>query len=190
MAIIDDDTLQLQLAEAMLHNVLPGGSIKAFTTPDALFAWLDEGHQPQWLFTDIEMPGMTGYELAGHLRTQQPQWHTPIVAMTSHIMLPVSHFKQKGFADVLFKPFNQNDLQRVFGAQPAAQPSALSHRHNNADGHESTVPTDAPAAPSVQWPAFVAPLLAFAEGDAEAEAAIVKQFSTDCHTHHVPLGIR
>lgn len=186
VAIIDDDTLQLQLAEAMLHNVLPGGSIKAFTTPDALFAWLDEGHQPQWLFTDIEMPGMTGYELAEHLRTQLPQWHTPIVAMTSHIMLPVSHFKQKGFADVLFKPFNQNDLQRVFGAQPSAQPSALSHRHNNADGHEGAVPTDAmatPAAPSVQWPAFVAPLLAFAEGDAEAEAAIVKQFSTDCHTH-------
>lgn len=90
------------------------------------------------------MPGMTGYELAEHLRTQLPQWHTPIVAMTSHIMLPVSHFKQKGFADVLFKPFNQNDLQRVFGAQPAAQPSALSHHHNNADGHESAVPTDCP----------------------------------------------
>ena len=45
------------------------------------------------------------------------------------------------------------------------------------------MPADALAAQSLQWPAFVAPLLAFAEGDAEAEAAIVKQFSTDCHTH-------
>lgn len=173
VAVIDDDTLQLQLTEAMLHNVLPEGCIMPFTTPEALFAWLDEGHQPQWLFTDIEMPGMTGYEVAVHLRTHLPQWHTPIVAMTSHIMLPVSHFRQRGFADVLFKPFNQNDLQRVFGLQPTAL---------HADSASASASTPNPAHPS-SWPAFVAPLLAFAEGDAEAETTIVKQFAIDCHTH-------
>ena len=166
VAIIDDDTLQLQLTEAMLHNVLPQGSkIVSFTQPDALFKWLDEGHHPTLLLTDIEMPSLTGYELLHFLRQHEDANHVPVVAMTSHLLVPISDFKQHGFTDVLFKPFTQNDLTRLF------QPKAKNDTPSDLDA-TSIVPSS-----------LLSPLLAFAEGDERAEEAILQQFKKDCEQH-------
>lgn len=166
VAIIDDDILQLQLTEAMLHNVLPQGSeIVSFTQPDALFKWLSEGHHPTLLLTDIEMPSLTGYELLHLLRQHEVTSQTPVVAMTSHLFVPISDFKQHGFTDVLFKPFTQNDLARLF------QPEAKNNTPSDLDA-TSIIPSSQ-----------LSPLLAFAEGDERAEEAILQQFKKDCEQH-------
>lgn len=166
VAIIDDDILQLQLTEAMLHNVLPQGSeIVSFTQPDALFKWLSEGHHPTLLLTDIEMPSLTGYELLHLLRQHEVTSQTPVVAMTSHLFVPISDFKQHGFTNVLFKPFTQNDLARLF------QPEAKNDTPSDLDA-TSIIPSSQ-----------LSPLLAFAEGDERAEEAILQQFKKDCEQH-------
>lgn len=166
VAIIDDDILQLQLTEAMLHNVLPQRSeIVSFTQPDALFKWLSEGHHPTLLLTDIEMPSLTGYELLHLLRQHEVTSQTPVVAMTSHLFVPISDFKQHGFTDVLFKPFTQNDLARLF------QPEAKNNTPSDLDA-TSIIPSSQ-----------LSPLLAFAEGDERAEEAILQQFKKDCEQH-------
>ena len=166
-AVLDDDALQLQLTEAMLHNVLPAAaSVKAFSHADDLLQWLNEGNRPTWVMTDIEMAEMTGYEVLTAMRQQLQLKHLPVVAMTSHLLVPVSDFKQRGFSDVLFKPFTQNDLLRLMKQFD----SPASH---TTDAKQSTIATQR---------SFDA-LLAFAEGDAEAENAIRKQFASDCHKH-------
>lgn len=166
VAIIDDDILQLQLTEAMLHNVLPQGSeIVSFTQPDALFKWLSEGHHPTLLLTDIEMPSLTGYELLHLLRQHEATSQAPVVAMTSHLFVPISDFKQHGFTSVLFKPFTQNDLARLF------QPEAKNDTPSDLDA-TSIIPSSQ-----------LSPLIAFAEGDERAEEAILQQFKKDCEQH-------
>ena len=169
VALVDDDLLQLQLSEAMLKNVLPERTtIAAFTHPDDLTRWLDEGHGPQLILTDIEMPSISGFDLLPILRRHLGGKGVRIVAMTSHSMLPASHFKARGFDDVLFKPFNQNDLMRM------VSPSS------SMDAEVTSEVQDAARSP------FVA-LLAFAEGDKQAERSILQQFGKDCLAHRTAL---
>lgn len=167
-AVLDDDVLQRQLTEAMLRNVLPArAEVKTFDTAEELLGWIDGGHVPTMVLTDIEMPGRTGYEVLADLRQRASMQGIPVVAMTSHLLVPVDDFKQRGFADVLFKPFTQNDLLRLFhNAHPVCKPAA-------------DVLSEASASSSHPFKA----LLAFAEGDREAEAVILKQFVSDCQTH-------
>lgn len=168
VALIDDDALQLQLAEAMLHNVLPPeAEIVTFMEPQALLQWLEEGHLPMLLMTDIEMPSLSGYELLAHLQQNDATRGLRVVAMTSHSLVSTSELRQRGFSDVLFKPFTQNDLLRLFEdkAMENSQPPTVVH---------------ATSTPSL------APLLTFAEGDEAAEQAILQQFRSDCK-HHLTL---
>lgn len=160
--VLDDDSLQLQLTEAMLHNVLPEHSVvESFTGVGRMLKWLDEGHCPAFILTDIEMPESSGYEVLNSLRNRDYLAQVPVVAMTSHLLVPVVDFKQRGFADVLFKPFTQNDIIRVF-----------TH-------HRDFIATEKPTLQSGP----LAALTAFAEGDAQAEETILRQFASDCRAH-------
>lgn len=169
VALIDDDALQLQLTEAMLHNVLPpDAEITTFSEPQALLRWLTEGHRPTLLMTDIEMPSLSGYELLDRLQHNDATRDLRVVAMTSHLLVSTSELRQRGFSDVLFKPFTQNDLIRLFenSAVENAQPAPI---------------ISATLSPSL------APLLAFADGDEAAEQAILQQFRKDCDHHQALL---
>lgn len=171
-AVLDDDVLQLQLTEAMLHNVLPNDAeINTFHQADELFKWIDKGNHPTWVMTDIEMPTTSGYEVLAALRKRSHLKQIPIVAMTSHLLVPISDFKQRGFADVLFKPFTQNDLLHL--QQHLNALSTTKGEGNHAMAKKSAAPSNC---------SFDA-LFAFAEGDVQAENAIRNQFATDCRKH-------
>lgn len=84
LVVVDDDALQIRLTEAMLRNVAPDkATILTFLATDDFFAWLGEGHLPDMLFTDIEMPGRTGYEVLAFLRKREGGDHIPVIATTS-----------------------------------------------------------------------------------------------------------
>lgn len=169
-AVIDDDVLQLQLTEAMLCNVLSEDSVvKTFTKTDELLQWLDNGNCPTLLLTDIEMPGMSGYEVLKAVHQHQPcESTTYVVAMTSHLLVPINDFKQRGFNDVLFKPFNQNDLLRMLQGIQSGEQTALEDKN---------------IAIKQACPCSLSALTAFADGDEQAEQAILKQFASDCQQH-------
>lgn len=175
--VLDDDTLQLRLTMAMLHNVAPDGTvIRPFGEADSLFDCLAHGPYPHLLLTDIEMPGLTGFEVRRRVNALPGCEHLPVVAMTSHTLLSPDHFTHQGFARVLFKPFTQNDLRELLDSLVE-----IDGKQSNEPPVSDETPSDASASP-------FAPLLTFAAGDREAERSILQQFSTDCQQHAARLS--
>lgn len=154
--VIDDDGLQLQLLGEMLSQ-LGGTTLKVLTTQHVTEALENIAtHHPDVLFTDIEMPEMSGTDLIRHIDHS----HMKAVAMTAHDDSMVPRLRQAGFDACLLKPFSINTL-----AATLTQVTRLSF-----------VPKAmAPETQTDDTPDLFAPLTAFAEGDAEAERDILTQ---------------
>lgn len=168
--IIDDDTLQIQLTQAMLRNVLGESTeIRTFLIPDDLFCALRE-RAPQVLFTDIEMPALSGHDVLRRTHAMPGLASLPVVATTSHTLVAAEKFEQKGFHAVLFKPFTQNDLRPLFALAEEAPAKPPEHS-----------PTTTTKQPELNLQG----LLAFAEGDEEAARAILGQFAADTEAHRL-----
>jgi CheY-like chemotaxis protein len=66
------------------------------------------------ILMDLEMPGVSGFELAATFRGSQTHVSTPIIAVTGHDD-PQIHRRcmDIGFTDILVKPFSRVTLQRI-----------------------------------------------------------------------------
>ena len=61
------------------------------------------------VLTDIQMPEVSGYDLAELIEKQNRKIH--ILAITANSMIDnPGHFIEKGFSGHLIKPFNEDDL--------------------------------------------------------------------------------
>ena len=154
--VLDDDALQLQFLGEMLAQ-LGGTPLKVLATQHVSEALESIATQhPDVLFTDIEMPEMSGTDLIHHIDHS----HMKVVAMTAHDDSMVPRLRQAGFDACLLKPFSMHTLATTL-TQITRQPF---------------VPNDvAPEAETDSAPDFFAPLTAFAEGDVEAERDILTQ---------------
>lgn len=173
--IIDDDRIQMHLTEAMLHNV--AGEVKGLKVetvccehPEELVAQL-QAHTFHLLFTDIQMPAMNGFELLKHLRSLSlPQAQSiPVIAITARGDMDENDFRQKGFAGMLQKPFNQSDLKTVlktvmFGeeANPETARQEIPRKEQATEGTYN-----------------FSPLTAFSEDDPEAAREILRTFAQE-----------
>ena len=109
LLILDDDKLQLQLLQEMLHRLV-GDSWQVFAcnhVTDALTLLHNE--QPAIMLMDIEMPEMSGKDLIKHINHNDMK----VIAMTAHDTSITEELREAGFDDCLFKPFNQESLQEV-----------------------------------------------------------------------------
>lgn len=67
---------------------------------------------PDVVFTDVSMPGMDGYQLAGELRADPRTAHIPIVFMTASVQRAQHEEAERhGATEVLMKPFSMADLR-------------------------------------------------------------------------------
>lgn len=141
---LDDDRLQLQLLSEMFAR-LDGACFNLRTTVSVreALAMVDK-EMPQVLFTDIEMPEMSGSDILRLVRGRGMK----VVAMTAHEKGIAPRLRSEGFDACLFKPFKIESLAAVM-----SQLVGMPVRH---------VQTD-----------IFAPLLAFADGDTEAERQIM-----------------
>lgn len=77
---------------------------------------------PDVVFTDVSMPGMDGYQLAGELKADPRTAHIPIVFMTASVQRGEhGEAERHGAAEVLAKPFSMSDLRarlRAFAGGP------------------------------------------------------------------------
>lgn len=147
---VDDDALQLELFKEMAQKI-GGAKLNISTTTSASEAIkLAEETKPQIMFTDIEMPEMSGKDMIKHVKNSDMS----TVAMTAHDPSIMTSLKKAGFSTCLFKPFNAATLAATL---------ALITR----------LPLSVKTAE--QKASFFAPLTAFAEGDTEAEQEILTQ---------------
>lgn len=147
---VDDDALQLELFKEMAQKI-GGAKLNISTTTSASEAIkLAEKTKPQIMFTDIEMPEMSGKDMLKHVKNS----NMSIVAMTAHDPSIMTSLKKAGFNTCLFKPFNAATLAATL-AQITRLPLIVKAAEQKAS--------------------FFAPLTAFAEGDTEAEQEILTQ---------------
>jgi len=79
LLLVDDEPLLLEATSQRIHGALPGITILAFTdAADALAA--TQGESLGLAILDVDMPGMSGLELASRLHARSPE--LPILFLT------------------------------------------------------------------------------------------------------------
>lgn len=121
--LVDDDSIQLCLTQAIILNTLVTGETSAeekpiihcCQQPEEVMRILTD-NQIDIVFTDIQMPAMNGFELLQHIRKLQiPNADTlPVIAITARGDLSEKDFQSQGFSGMLQKPFNQSDILQIF----------------------------------------------------------------------------
>ena len=77
---LDDERLQLNMLTRTILEAEPEAEIASFSTVSSVLARLEAGDRPDVVFTDVEMPGMSGVELAKQMKIVSP--HTNIIFVT------------------------------------------------------------------------------------------------------------
>lgn len=109
--IVDDDKLQQQLLTEMLARIEGVGFNITTTTHANEAIRLAHEKAPRIVFTDIEMPEMTGREIMQRIRNNEnnvtkENGNIKYVAMTAHEQSIMPQLRSEGFDACLFKPFS------------------------------------------------------------------------------------
>lgn len=88
---VDDEPLLLKMLEEAIRRAEPDVVVRSFDRANMLMAALQEGHKPDVIFTDIEMPGMTGLELAAQVKMVLPE--TKLVFVTGFSQYAVEAYR-------------------------------------------------------------------------------------------------
>ena len=157
--LVDDDRIQLQLTQSMLRQLQPAGTtwdVHVCHQPDEVFRLIRK-QLFDLMLTDIQMPGINGFELLKRLRESIPATSVPpAVALTARSDMQEDFFRLHGFATCLYKPFNQEELARAI--------------------RKALAPTSAPGV-------TLDPLTAFAGGDEAAAREILRTFLQETLRH-------
>ena len=100
----DEPLLQAELTE-MLDSLWPELEVRAQAADGLAAAQALVDHEPDILFLDIEMPGMTGLEVA-----QRASGKCHVVFVTAYDKYAVAAFEQ-GAVDYVMKPFSEARLE-------------------------------------------------------------------------------
>ncbi|RZW19245.1 MAG: response regulator [Desulfobulbaceae bacterium] len=109
--VVDDIYLNFEVIKNYLKD-LPVTVCYAENGRQAQKAFLDDGYDI--VLMDLRMPVMGGLEATAHIRRLEKRLGaapTPIIAMTAHAFIEQENdYLQKGFDEVLIKPFSKHDL--------------------------------------------------------------------------------
>lgn len=112
--ILDDDRAMNTLLEEIFKQM--GIQAYGFTEYKDLENFiLKEKFAFDFLLTDIQMPRIDGFEVLKKLKSELPQVYKnqPIIAMTGSHEHSRNYFIDKGFVEVLRKPFSKSELLEV-----------------------------------------------------------------------------
>lgn len=124
--VVDDDAGVLALVIRTLRG--RGYAVRGFPSGrEALLAIYGPGSVPSLLLTDIDMPGMSGIELAARVAADRPS--VPIVLMSgSSSFIDMARDRPELVRGVLRKPFAVDDLlaviEETIGPPPPAEDSS------------------------------------------------------------------
>ena len=104
--LVDDEKPMLEWLGLLLEE--NGYGVACFPNPVDALKWAQANH-PRVLITDIRMPGMTGLELFGTMRRQNPELAGILITAYSSVETAVKAIRE-GVEDYLVKPFRAEQL--------------------------------------------------------------------------------
>ncbi len=107
--LVDDSPFFRNLLSPLLS--VAGYTVTAVENAGQALKLREEGEEFDAIVSDIEMPGMNGFEFAATVRRDGGKWgETPFIALSSHATArDVERGRQAGFTDYVAK-FNREDL--------------------------------------------------------------------------------
>jgi len=109
--IADDERLLREQLQARLTECWPELEVCALARDGLEAVQLVQEHQPDVVFLDIRMPGLTGIEAAREMADLE-HWRGEIVFVTAYDEYAVTAFEQ-GAVDYLLKPVERDRLERT-----------------------------------------------------------------------------
>ena len=106
--VIDDEEHILQETTELMREASESAEIRSFHRAAAALDAIREGDRPDVVFSDIEMPGISGLEFAVRLKTISPE--TRIVFTTGYEQYAVEAFRIKAHG-YLMKPLTIQSLR-------------------------------------------------------------------------------
>ncbi len=118
--IVDDEADSIEILRDYIHQTPDLRLIHSTTNPRDIFSVISRHNSPKITFLDIEMPGITGLELAGLIGS-----HTAVIFITSHSEYAVDAFEKDAY-DFLVKPVSYSRfMQAVIKARERMQSNPL-----------------------------------------------------------------
>ena len=118
--LVEDIELNVMVAKALLEKLGQHVDV-AMTGQEAI----DKIRQTQYdlILLDIQLPDMTGFDVANVIHEEDLVMQTPIVALTANVIKKREEYLQNGMDDVIAKPIKKSRVVQVFNdlfAEPAA----------------------------------------------------------------------
>lgn len=169
--LVDDDPLQLEMTSGLLQN--NGFQTVCTTQPESVADKL-RSESYDLIFSDIQMPGVDGFELVRQIRNLPLPFAgtIPVIALSANAEKKEKDYLEAGFTAYLSKPFTGERLlllvSKLTGQDIAAQASALSPLQT------VTKETDGYTLKNI---------LLFADGDESAVNRILESFIAETRRH-------
>jgi methyl-accepting chemotaxis protein/CheY-like chemotaxis protein len=111
--IVDDDSIHLEMVEAVLSNEYDVSSAKSGKEALGLFY---QGLIPHLILLDLIMPDMDGWSTYSRVKAISSLYDTPIAFFTtSNDPKDIKHAHEIGAVDYIKKPYDKDDLLRRVG---------------------------------------------------------------------------
>lgn len=111
--IVDDNAMNLVLAEDLVQRFLPNATVKRATSGSDAIELAKEA-LPDIILMDIQMPEMSGYEATRHIRQIEGCSGAQIIALTAGIMKEErQRCMDAGMDDFVSKPIRTSELQNA-----------------------------------------------------------------------------
>lgn len=122
--VLDDEPIALRVSKKIVQEVMPDSQITGFGNADQVFTYIDEtGMKPDVVFSDIEMPGMSGLEFAVHLKKKCP--NAVIIFVTAYSQYALEAFRLHVHGYIL-KPLTtdrvKEELEHALEEKKSGQP--------------------------------------------------------------------
>ncbi|QJR80098.1 aerobic respiration two-component sensor histidine kinase ArcB [Alteromonas pelagimontana] len=124
--LVEDIELNVMVAKALLEKLGQHVDV-AMTGQEAI----DKARANQYdlILLDIQLPDMTGFDVASTLMEEDLVMQTPMVALTANVIKKREEYLQNGMDDVIAKPVKKSRVIEVFNslfAEPEVSPVAKS----------------------------------------------------------------
>lgn len=107
--VVDDNEINRKVIDGFLKKY--NHSTVLLENGKDVLEHLETDKQFDALFLDIEMPEMSGIDLAQHIKDNDTTNHLPLIAITGNVNdADISRYKNAGFSDHVAKPIDPNDL--------------------------------------------------------------------------------